>query len=275
MIGKAALVTGASSGIGEAFARELAARSLDVLLTALPDDDERLREIARELSSRHNIRADVVTLDLARDGAPLRLKQAADALGFEPDTLVNSAGFGVTGSFGDQPLEQQLAMVRLNVEAIVALTSLYLPGMAAKGSGTIINVASTAGLSPVPYFAVYGATKAFLLSFSQALWAEYRRKGVRIVAACPGPVETRFHERSSGEQPRSVLTAGAVVKATLDALERDRPVVVQRVFPFGVVFAALSAPIAPRRLRLLASEQIARWFFTRKQSAAKQPPPSG
>src|SRR4051812_43926414 len=119
--GKAALVTGASSGIGEAFARALAERSADVLLTALPGERDRLSEIARELSSRHHVRAQIVPLDLAEPGAAFRLKEAADELGFTPDTLVNCAGFGLIGRFAECPLDQQLQMIRLHVEATVAL----------------------------------------------------------------------------------------------------------------------------------------------------------
>jgi hypothetical protein len=261
MAAKAALVTGASSGIGEAFARALAERSADLLLTALPADRARLEQIAEELSSRHQVRTEVVTADLGAPDGALRVQQAADKLQFEPDTLVNSAGYGIVGRFGEGPLDEQLGMIRLNAEALVALTGLYLPRMAAKGDGSIINVASTVALSPVPYFAVYGATKAFVLSFSNALWAEYRQKGVRIVAVCPGPTVTRFHERSASEAPSSALDAAVVVKAAFDALDRDRPAVVQRVMPFGLVFALLSSPVAPRRLRLLASEKLASWFF--------------
>ena len=262
--GTAALVTGASSGIGEAFARALAAHSVDLLLTSLPEDQAALTGIARELSAQHRVRAEVVTADLSDPAGAVCLMEAVDALAFEPDTLVNSAGFGVIGRFDQAPLERQLAMIRVNVEALVALTGRYLPRMVARRQGTIINVASTAGLMPVPYFAAYAASKAFVVSFSEALWAENRAHGVRVVAACPGPVGTRFHERAAGEDLRSRLQVSAVVQAAFKALERGRPVVVQRVLPFGAVFAALSAPVAPRRLRLLAIHRIARWFF--KQS---------
>jgi short-subunit dehydrogenase len=259
--GKAALVTGASSGIGEAFARALAARSMDVLLTALPADRDRLDELAQDLSSRHHVRTAVIPMDLGESAGACRLQKAADELGFNPDTLVNSAGYGAIGSFGDIPLDQQLGIIRLNVEALVALTGLYLPRMTARRHGAVINVASTAALAPIPYFAVYAASKAFVLSFSEAIWAEYRKQGVRVVAACPGPTATRFHERSGNDAPRSTLKAHDVVDHALSALDGDRPTVVQRVLPAGVIFAALSAPVAPRRLRILAIEQLARRIF--------------
>jgi uncharacterized protein len=189
------------------------------------------------------------------------LQDAADALGFEPDTIVNSAGFGVTGPFAQIPLDHQIRMIRLNIEALVALSGLYVPRMAARGHGAVLNVASTAAFAPVPYFAVYSASKAFVLSFSQAIWAEYRRKGIRVVAVCPGPVATRFRVSTSAAAPRFQLKPAAVVSAALNALDRDRPVVVQRVPGFGLVFALLSSPIAPRRFRMIAIEWLARWFF--------------
>jgi short-subunit dehydrogenase len=113
----------------------------------------------------------------------------------------------------------------------------------------------------VPYLAVYAASKAFVLSFSEALWAECRRRGVRVVAVCPGPVETQFGERAGTAQPKYQLRPEAVVAGALRALERDQPSVVQRVPGFGLVFAALAAPVVPRRLRLIAAERLARWFF--------------
>jgi short-subunit dehydrogenase len=262
---RSAIVTGASSGIGEAFARKLASRSVDLLLTALPSEDARLREIARELAEQHQVRVEVVTMDLAEPGAAARLKGAADALGFEPDTLVNNAGHGVPGKFAMAELEQHVRTIRLNVETVAALTALYAPGMVAKGNGTVINVASTSGLAPIPYFAVYAASKAFVLSFSQALWAEYRRQGLRVVAACPGPVQTGFQERAYGRPgPSYILKASDVVDATFKALERDRPMVIQRVWPLGAVLAFLSAPILPLRVRLLVGERIARWVYFRE-----------
>src|SRR5262245_32336244 len=166
---RTALVTGASSGIGEAFAHALASRSMNLLLTALPADQQLLENIAQDLSSRHGIRTAVVVMDLATPGAASLLQSEADRLGFDPDLLVNSAGFGIVGRFVDSRLEDQLGMVRVNVEALVSLVGLYLPRMVARGHGDIINVASTAALSPLPYFGVYAACKAFVLSFSNAL----------------------------------------------------------------------------------------------------------
>jgi short-subunit dehydrogenase len=258
-----ALVTGASSGIGEAFARALASRSMNLLLTALPADEPLLETIAHDLSSKYGIRTAVVVMDLAVPGAASLLQSEADRLGFDPDLLVNSAGFGITGRFVDSRLEDQLRMVRVNVEALVSLVGLYLPRMVARGHGDIINVASTAALSPLPYFGVYAACKAFVLSFSNALWAEHRNQGIRVAAVCPGPVLTKFHERSATAPARHALETTAVVDAAFKALDRDRPAAVLRVMPFGIVFAALSSSIFPRRVRLLATERLAHWIFQR------------
>jgi short-subunit dehydrogenase len=272
--GRAALVTGASSGIGEAFARTLAARGMDVLLSALPEDDRRLRALGAELAERHCVRTELVSIDLAEPNSARRLQAAADDLGFQPDLLVNSAGFGGTGGFTELPLDVQLNMIRVNVEALVALTGLYMPRMVARRDGAVINVASTIAFLPMPYFAVYAASKAFVLSFGEALWAENHRKGVRIVTVCPGPVITRFHQRVGIREPasgagrlfsrvlltifRRPLTAEMVVAAALDGLAEDRPTVVRRVPGARLAYAPVSVAtqIVPRRLQLLVLERL-------------------
>ncbi len=275
--GRSALVTGASSGIGEAFARSLAARGMDVLLTALPAEDACLHALAAELAERHGVRTEAVALDLAECDAAYRLHAAADKLGFEPDLLVNNAGFGADGALADVPVDRLVGMVRVNVEALVTLTGLYLPRMAARRNGAVINVASTAAFFPQPYSAVYAASKAFVLSFSEALWAENHRHDVRVIAVCPGPVAaTRFQERSGGTVPtsgiggfywrilgatlRRPLTVEMIVAATLHALEHDQPTVVRRVPKAGLVYhpIALVMHALPRRHRLLALESIFR-----------------
>ena len=195
--GRVALVTGASSGIGEAFARALGARGLQLILTGR--DEGRLGAIADEIAAASKVRVERVVIDLARPGAPEQLKTAVDGFGLVPDLLVNNAGASFIGTFSELPLDGQLGTIRLNVEALVALTGLFLPAMLGKGRGGIVNTSSAAGLQPLPHYAIYGATKAFVNSFSQALWAEMRGRGIRVVAVCPGPVsDTRFGERSGG-----------------------------------------------------------------------------
>jgi uncharacterized protein len=258
--GGSALVTGASSGIGEAFARALARRGMALLLAAR--SEERLRALAGELVARHGVRVEVVPIDLAEPDAPRRLQAAADERDFEPDLLVNNAGVGALGSFVEVPLGRQLAMVHLNVEALVALCGLYLPRMVARRSGAVVNVASAAAFQPLPHFAVYAASKAFVLSFSEALWAEARRAGVRIVALCPGPVaDTRFGERAGVDASffRNVrnMPREAIVAAALRGLERNEPVVVPGV---ANTLTALVMNAVPRRFQLLATERLFRRY---------------
>ncbi|WP_438013906.1 SDR family oxidoreductase [Sorangium sp. So ce315] len=190
--GKTALVTGASMGIGEAFARELSRRGATVILTAR--SEAKLAALASELGDAH-----VIAADLAAPGAAQRLFDAVTAKGLEVDVLVNNAGFGVHGAFGDIALATQREQVDLNVGALVELTHLFMPVIERRRGG-VIQVASTGAFVSIPYFAVYAATKAFVLSFSEALWAEYRPRGVRVLALCPGATETAFFQRS-GDVP--------------------------------------------------------------------------
>ncbi|HET7034182.1 MAG TPA: SDR family oxidoreductase [Thermomicrobiaceae bacterium] len=273
--GRNALITGASSGIGEAFARELAARGMALLLTAYPAEEARLQAIGQELRDRHGVRVEVVPLDLSEREGAARLQAGADALGFEPDLLVNSAGLGAGGDFASAPLDRQLTMIHVNVEALVALCGLYLPRLAARRDGSIINIVSTSAFEPMPYMAVYAASKAFVLRFSEALWAENHRRGVRVVALCPGPVQTAFHQAAGAGEPgsglrrgarRRYLTAEHVVEAGLNGLERDRPTVVRRAPGLAPLYygATVVGRLAPRRLRLMTSERLNRWYFEQR-----------
>jgi short-subunit dehydrogenase len=194
--GRVALVTGASSGIGEAFARALGARGLQVILTGR--DETLLKRVAEEIAGEHHVRVETVIVDLALPEGPGLLKAAVDGFGLVPDLLVNNAGAGFIGSFTALPVDEQLASIRLNVEALVALTALYLPAMLARGRGGIVNTGSVAGLQPLPYYAIYGATKAFVASFSQALWAEVRGRGVRVIVVSPGAGPGHALRRAGG-----------------------------------------------------------------------------
>ena len=260
--GRVALVTGASSGIGEVFARALGARGMHLILTGR--DEGRLTRIADEIAATNGVRVERVVVDLAEPDAPERLKAAVDGVGLAPDLLVNNAGAAFIGTFTELPLDGQLGTIRLNVEALVALTGLFLPAMLERGRGGIVNTSSAAGLQPLPHYAVYGATKAFVNSFSQALWAELRGRGVRVVAVCPGPVsDTRFGRRAGGSSraafpgltKRRELTREAVVDAALHALQRGDPLVVP-----GLATRLMSgvAGLVPRRLQLIATERAFR-----------------
>jgi short-subunit dehydrogenase len=185
-----ALVTGASSGIGVAIAGELARRGHGLTLVARRE--ERLRELARELAADHGIRAEVIAADLAVASERDRLASEIEALGRTVEVLVNNAGFGGSHSFVRADRERLIEMVRVNCEALCDLQARYVPPMAERGRGAVINLASTAAFQPLPLSATYAATKAFVLSLSEATHAELAGKGVSVTAVCPGPVKTEF-----------------------------------------------------------------------------------
>lgn len=224
--GHRALVTGASSGLGEVFARELAARGMDLILVAR--SEERMRALAAELVKAHGIQAEVLALDLGRDGAGRELHARCQEKGLRVDLLVNNAGFGTHGAFDAAPFARQHEQVMLNVTSLVDTSHLFLPDMLARGVGGILNVASTAGFQPVPYMAVYGASKAFVLSFTEALSEETRKRGVRVLALCPGPVRTAFFDVVGTQQAAvgPMATAEEVVLRGLKALDQGRASVV-------------------------------------------------
>jgi short-subunit dehydrogenase len=272
--GGSALVTGASSGIGAAFAQALATRGVSLLLTSLPSERGRLDSMADELSTTHGIRCLVVAADLSRSDGPEQVRTGADELDFQPDLIVNSAGFGAGGRFADAQLDEQLRMIQVNVAALVHLTGLFLPLMVARGGGAVINVASTAAFQPLPYFSVYAASKAFVLLFGEALWAESRRSGVAVVSVCTGPVNTPFHGegKRTGDGPvkaflvKRYMTPERVVESALSAVEQDRPTVVLRMPVVGLLIypLALIRSVIPIRARLLLSERWFRWYFEQR-----------
>ena len=260
--GRVALITGASSGIGEAFAHAIGGRGVRLILTGR--DDARLQRVAEEVAARRSVQVDRIAIDLREPDAPERLKAAVDSLGLSPDLLVNNAGAGFIGTFTRLPLDEQLGVIRVNVEALVASTGLFLPAMVERGMGGIINTSSAAGLQPLPHYAIYGATKAFVNSFSQSLWAEVRGKGVRVLAVCPGPVaDTRFGERAGGSSLEKFpglaenrrLPREQVVAEALRAFERADPLLVP-----GLTNRMLSgvAGLVPRRVQLLFTERMFR-----------------
>jgi hypothetical protein len=225
--GQTALVTGASYGIGEAFARRLAADGAQLILTARSRD--RLDALARNLQQRHGAQVSVIAADLAQPEAPAEVFRETERLGLRVDLLINNAGFGAVGEFFRLPLARQLEMIEVNVTALVALSHLYLQPMIERRAGAIIEVASTASFQAVPYFAVYAATKAFVLSFSEALWAECREHGVRVLALCPGPTATHFQAvagTARRRRPEKMQRPEEVVEVGLRALARGRSHVV-------------------------------------------------
>jgi len=192
-----ALVTGASAGIGQAIARELAARGYGLVLVARRR--ERLQALARELADRHGVRTEVLPCDLANAARRSRLAGRVEALGLEVEVLINDAGFATGGPFHHADPARELEQVRVLVEAVVALTSAFLPAMVARRRGAILNVSSTAAMQPMPYGAGYSAAKAYVLNFSEALHQELRGQGVTVTALCPGPVRTDFWAKAGWE----------------------------------------------------------------------------
>ena len=222
-----ALVTGASSGIGECFARMLAARKQNVILVARSKD--KLAAVAKELSSAHGIAAEAIDFDLSVAGASERLASQLRERKLEVGLLVNNAGFGARGRFHELPLERQSEMVRLNVMVLVELTHYLLPSMVEQRRGAIINVSSTASFQPVPYTVIYGATKAFVTSFSLGLAEELRGSGVAVVTLCPGGTRTNFGVASRygvTKLPGGQKSPEEVVAAALKALDSGGGLVV-------------------------------------------------
>jgi len=219
---KTTLITGASSGIGEVFARKLAARGDNVLLVARSED--KLMTLCNELGRINSIRAQYVAIDLSKPDAPAQLFAETQKRELEIDFLINNAGFGSMGDFTKLDLARELNMIDLNVRALVELTQRFLVPMRERKSGAIINVASTAGFQAVPFMATYAATKAFVLSFSEALWEENRSHGIKVMALCPGVTETGFFEAASIDLPpmRAVQTADDVVETALRGLKRGK-----------------------------------------------------
>ena len=220
---KATLITGASGGIGEVFARKLAARGDNVLLVARSED--KLMTLCNELGRINSIRAQYVAMDLSQPDAPARLFAEAQKRELEIDLLINNAGFGSMGDFVKLDLARELNMIDLNVRALVELTHRFLVPMRERKRGAIINVASTAGFQPVPFMATYAATKAFVLSFSEALWEENRPYGIKVMALCPGVTETGFFEAANMERRppgRIIQTAEDVVDTALRGLKRGK-----------------------------------------------------
>jgi len=244
-------VTGASSGIGADMARELAARGHDLALVARRED--RMRELAEELAERHAVRAETFGCDVAEPEGRARLIGEVAERGLTVEILINNAGFGSGGTFHALDGEGETGMVRTNVEAVVALTSAWLPGMVERRRGAVLNLASLIAFQPVPFQATYGASKAFVLSFTQAVHEEVRGTGVTITALCPGPVRTEFGESGGfgGADDRIPsfmwLDSETVARAGIEGLEKgDRVVVPGAVNRLG----ALSGHYMPRALLL-------------------------
>ena len=225
--GRWAVVTGASSGIGAEFVRQLAARGMHCVLVARRED--RLRELARETESAHGIRCEIVTADLAQPHAGRELLAEVQRRGITIDLLVNNAGVGLVSSVEGTDVARALDVIQVNVVSLTELTLLAAQEMVTRGRGGIINVGSVVSFQPVGYMGVYAASKAYVLHFSEALWAELRPHGVTVTTLCPGTTRTEFFDHSGvpgwAERKRA-QDVTTVVRTGLEAFESGRHYVV-------------------------------------------------
>lgn len=255
--GRWALVTGASSGLGEEFARQFAQKGAHLILTAR--SREKLAMLGAQLGAAHGIQHHVIAADLASEAGVASLLGRLDSLAIDIDHLVANAGFGEWGDLADADLESQTGMVRVNCEAVVAVAQHTLRGMIARRRGGVLLVASTASFQPIPRFAVYAATKAFVRSLGEALAEETRGKGVQVSVLCPGPVPTGFQARARtrimGAQRMSVWSAEHTVERALAEYAAGRVVIVP-----GIVnqLGAVLGSHVPRRMVLPFLRRVTR-----------------
>ncbi|MGI8663917.1 MAG: SDR family NAD(P)-dependent oxidoreductase [Acidimicrobiales bacterium] len=247
---RTAVVTGASSGIGAELARELVRRGHGVTLVARRA--EKLAELAAELRA-NGVRAEVISADLADRGVRAELLSQVSALGLSADILVNNAGLSTLGPIAKSDPEAEMHMIEVDVVAVADLCSRFLPGMVERGRGAILNVASTGAFQPLPGQAGYGASKAFVLSYTRSLGGELRGSGVSATALCPGPVDTGFGEAAGFDKADAEAalpsfmweSATAVAKVGIDALEKGRPVAIPGT---ANRVAAMFAHMTPKQL---------------------------
>jgi uncharacterized protein len=250
-----ALVTGASSGIGLELATLLARDRLDLVLVAR--SRERLEAIARGLTEEFGVAVTILARDLAQPETPADIARELEERGLAVDILINNAGFGVFGPFAQTPLTRELEMIAVNVAALTQLTKLLLPGMLARRRGRILNVASTAAFQPGPLMAVYYATKAYVLSFTEALANELDGSGITVTALCPGPTITGFQKQAGVAQSRLrsilVMDAPEVARAGYEGMMRGKRLVIPGA---GNRFFVEALRVTPRRLVTAIARRI-------------------
>jgi uncharacterized protein len=242
---RTAVVTGASSGLGVDYAKELAARGSDLVLVARRKDA--LDALATELTSTYGVSVETIALDLSKPDAGQKLIAQLAKLDVDVDILINSAGFGTSGRFVTNDNDKVIDEITLNVVTLVDLTRLVLPGMLAKNSGAIVNIASTAAYQPVPGMAVYAATKAFVLSFTSAVWGETKETGVRVLAVSPGATATNFFNVAGATPSAALAPISDVIKTTFKALDAKKSVPSVIVGSRNSVLASLSK-LMPKKL---------------------------
>jgi uncharacterized protein len=248
------LITGASGGIGEAFARRLASEGHHLLLVAR--SEERLHALCDELMLKHKIDAHYLALDLTEAGSIDRIVEETEKHGYEVNWLINNAGFGSMGDFYNLDVNNELEMVDLNISTLVALTHSFLGPMRRRRMGTIINVSSAASFQPIPFMATYAATKAFVTSFSEAIAEENRPFGILVSALCPGPTKTKFFAASKIDEPftlKGMQTAEEVVDTALKGVAAGKARVISG---WANYVSALLGTVVPDSLitRVVASK---------------------
>ncbi len=248
------VITGASSGIGSELARAAAARGRSLVLVARRE--ERLAALARELAG-DKVRVETIALDLEKPDSAEALMATLRERGIAVETLVNNAGFGLRGGFATMPYDEQIAMIELNVTTLTRLCRLVLPELVARGRGGIMNIASMAAYQAIPFLAIYSASKAYVVSLSEALHEEVRRHGVVVTAICPGPTSTEFAIRADMEKSKlfnmAPMSAADVARLALDGHEAGRAVVIPGLRNWAM---GLGTRAVPR----LVSRRIAGWL---------------
>jgi len=252
---KTALITGASFGIGLELARIFAREGYQLVLAARTGD--KLRHLASELEKAHSTRSLILAVDLSDLGAPAYVVDQTTRADIDVDVLVNNAGFGQYGFFADNDLEECLRQIQLNVTTLTHLTRLYLPAMIGRRSGRILNVASTAAFQPGPLMAVYFATKAYVLHFSEALSNELAGSGVTVTCLCPGATATEFHKRANATGMKMLkmgrMDARTVAEDGYRALIAGKPVVISG---FRNWLVAQSVRVSPRSVVTVVTRKL-------------------
>jgi len=220
-----ALITGASSGIGKAYAQKLASLGIHLILTAR--SEQKLNDLADELRKKYNVNVEVIVLDLAQANSAQILFDEVQARKLSVEILINNAGFGKWTKFLDQSVSTYQEMITLNISSVTSLCYLFLPHMLANKKGIMINISSTGAFQPLPYIAVYGASKSYVLQFTEALAGEYSSSGVKFLAVCPGNTETNFTQVANADTSgMKSSTVDDVVSATVAALHKNKPTLV-------------------------------------------------
>ena len=251
------LITGASTGIGAALADVFAGHGHDLILVAR--NREKLQARAMDFEKRHHVKVAWFTEDLTDPAGPARVHRTVSAEGLKVEHLVNNAGVGLYGQFVNTDLDAELKMIQLNVTSLVELTKRFLPGMVQNRSGRILNVASTAAFVPGPWMSIYYATKAFVLSFSEAINYELAPTGITVTALCPGPTESEFKVRAGSQRSRLfesfLMDAPTVARAGYDGLMNGKAVVIPGL---RNKLVPIAARLGPRSMVVKVSHRAAR-----------------